>query len=78
DVTPPERLVYTFEFEGEPGRVALDTVVLEDLGGRTKVTDRTVFQSAEDRDGMLLSGMREGAVESMDRFAELLNDLQNG
>lgn len=78
DVTPPDRVVYTSEYEGMPGHVMLETATLEDLGGRTKVMDRVVFQSAEDRDGMLLSGMREGAVESMDRFAELLNDLQNG
>jgi len=79
DVTPPARLVYTFEFEGGPGRVLLETVTLEDLdGGRTKVTDKTVFQMSQDRDAALASGMREGAVESMDRFAEILKEVRKG
>jgi uncharacterized protein YndB with AHSA1/START domain len=38
----------------------------------TKMTDRSVFQSLEDRDGMLSSGMEGGAGESMDRLDELL------
>jgi uncharacterized protein YndB with AHSA1/START domain len=72
-IVSPERLVYTFEFEGMPGHVLLATVTFEELDdGKTKLTDRSVFQSVEDRDGMLKSGMEEGAAESMDRFAELL------
>ena len=51
----------------------LATVTFEELNdGKTKLTDKSVFQSVEDRDGMLQSGMEEGAAESMDRFAELL------
>jgi uncharacterized protein YndB with AHSA1/START domain len=72
DVQAPERLVYTFEFEGMPGHVLLETVVLEDQGGRTLVTDTSVFQSVADRDGMLQSGMESGAAESMDRLDEYL------
>jgi uncharacterized protein YndB with AHSA1/START domain len=72
DVTPPERLIYTFEFEGEPGHVLLETVTLEEENGRTKVTDLAVFQTVEDRDIALQSGMEEGAMESMDRLAELV------
>jgi uncharacterized protein YndB with AHSA1/START domain len=76
DVTPPERLIYTFEFEPMPGHVALDTVTLEDLDGRTKVTDRVVYQTVEDRDGTLQSGMEEGMNETMDRFTELVEEMQ--
>jgi uncharacterized protein YndB with AHSA1/START domain len=71
-VVPPERVVSTFEFEGMPGHVMLETMTLEDLGGRTRLTTTSVFQSVEDRDGMLASGMEQGATESMDRLAELL------
>jgi uncharacterized protein YndB with AHSA1/START domain len=71
-IESPARLVYTFEFEGMPGHVLLATVTFEDQDGKTKLTDRSVFQSVADRDGMLQSGMEEGASESMDRFAELL------
>lgn len=73
DVVPPERVVTTFEFEGMPGHVAMETTTLEDLGGgRTRLTTTSVFQTVEDRDGMVASGMEEGATESMDRLAELL------
>ena len=72
-VTPPERLVYTFEFEGMPGHVMMETITFEDLGdGRTKLIDVGVFQTVEDRDGMVASGMESGARESMDRLAALL------
>ncbi len=74
DVTPPERLSYTFEFEGEPGHVLLETVTLEEDGGRTKVTDRAIFQTVEDRDRALAAGMQQGADETMERFAELLEE----
>jgi len=69
---PPERLVYTFEFELMPGHVLLETVTFEEHDGKTKVTVTSVFQTVEDRDGMVKSGMEEGAVETWDRLAELL------
>lgn len=72
DVVAPERVVQTFEFEGVPGHVLLQTMVLEDLGGKTKMIQQDVFQSVEDRDGMMQSGMQSGAEETMDRLAELV------
>ncbi len=72
EIVPPERLVSTFEYEGTPGHVVLDTATFQDLGGRTKLTVTSLFRTPEDRDGMLRSGMEEGATESMDRLAELL------
>ncbi|WP_241648069.1 SRPBCC family protein [Methanoculleus taiwanensis] len=72
EVALPERLVYTSEFEGMPGRVQLETVTFEDLNGRTKMTDRSIFQIVEDRDGMLQSGMEKEVTESMDRLAGLV------
>lgn len=75
EVAPPERLAYTFEFEGLPGHVMLETVTFEALGDKTKVKVLSLFDSVEDRDGMLQSGMEAGANESNDRLAELLADL---
>lgn len=74
-VVEPERLVYTFEFEGMPGHVTLETVTLEDGGGKTTATNKVVFQSVKDRDEMIASGMEEGASETMDRLAELLEKV---
>lgn len=71
DVTAPERLVFTFEYEGQPGHVLLETVTLEEVDGRTRLTDQSVFQSVADRDGMVQNGMESGATETMDRLEEL-------
>ena len=49
---------------------AVETMVLEDLGGRTKVTARTRFPSAEDLEGALAMGMIGGALDSYDRLAD--------
>jgi uncharacterized protein YndB with AHSA1/START domain len=75
DVTPHDRIVYTFEYEGWPGRCLLETVTFEDVEGGTLITDRAVYQTLEDRDGMVASGMESGARQSMDRLAELLPRL---
>lgn len=72
DVIAPERVVQTFEFEGEPGHVLLQTMSFEDVGGRTRLTTQSVFQSVADRDGMVEAGMEWGAVDMMERLAELL------
>jgi uncharacterized protein YndB with AHSA1/START domain len=74
-VDAPERVIQTFEFEGVPGHVALETMTLEDLGGKTRMVQQSVFQSVGDRDGMVQSGMQDGAAETNDRLAELLVEL---
>ena len=76
ELVPPQRLVYTFEYEGVPGHVALETITLEEYSGRTKITDKILFETVEDRDGMIKSGMESGATESQDRFSELLTEMQ--
>ena len=76
DVTSPERLVYTFEFEGMPGHVLLETILLEERDGKTIVTDSSVFQSVEARDGMLEAGLESGAVESWSMMDELLEAMK--
>ena len=78
DVTAPERICQTFEYEGFPGHVALQTATFEPLGNTTKVVAQIVFQSVMDRDGMVGSGMEGGANESMERLAELLDQMKGG
>ena len=70
--------VQTFEFEGWPGRVSLDTATFEDRDGRTLVRTVSCFQSIEDRDGMVASGMERGVHDSHERLTELLSRLQAG
>ena len=72
EVTQPERLIYTFEYEAMPGHVLLETDTFEDLENRTRMTTHLAFQTVEDRDAMLQSGMKEEIVEIMDLLAELV------
>ena len=73
EVTPPERIVSTFEWDGMPGHVAVETMTLEDLGdGRTRLVTRSIFHTTEERDGMLNSGMEGGVNESYDALDRLL------
>ncbi len=73
EVTQPEQLIYTFEYEAMPGHVLLETDTFEDLEDRTRMTTHLAFQTVEDRDAMLQqSGMREEMEETMDLLAELL------
>jgi uncharacterized protein YndB with AHSA1/START domain len=79
EVLYPERIIGTFEFEGLPeqGHVLLQTLKLEELADdRTKMFVQSVFQSVEDRDGMLQSGMEVGVNESYNRLDELLQKMK--
>ena len=71
----PDNLVQTFEFEGAPGHVSLDSMVLEEHDGRTTARLRSVFQSVEARDAMLNAGMTGGMEEGYARLDALLATL---
>jgi uncharacterized protein YndB with AHSA1/START domain len=75
EVSPPERIVQTFEWEGMPGHISVETATFEDLGERTKVTTISIFHTTEERDGMLGSGMEGGLNETYARLDELLARL---
>jgi uncharacterized protein YndB with AHSA1/START domain len=71
----PDGIVRTFEFEGMPGHVSLNTITFEEHDGRILLRQNAVFQSVEDRDGMLQSGMEHGVNDSMERLDELIARL---
>ncbi len=71
----PDQMVQTFEFDGWPGHVALDTLTLEDHAGGTIVRTHSVYQTVADRDGMVQSGMERGVREGHERLEELLGRL---
>jgi uncharacterized protein YndB with AHSA1/START domain len=71
-VTDGELIIQTFEFEGAPGQVSLESMTLEDLGGRTPLRTHAVFPSVEARDAAIASGMEHGIRDSMDRLAETI------
>ena len=65
-------IIQTFEFEGAPGSVSLESTALDDIGGRTRMRHSAVFPSVAARDQALAAGMERGINDSMDRLAELL------
>jgi len=75
EIAPPERIVSTFEFEGMPGHVSVETMTLVEQDGKTKLTSTCLYESVEDRDGHFNSGMEAGTKESYDRLAELLGTM---
>lgn len=74
----PDGMVQTFEYDGAPGHISLDRLVLEDLGDRTIARTHTVFQSVAARDAMVDNGMEQGMSEGFDRLDELLGRLPVG
>jgi uncharacterized protein YndB with AHSA1/START domain len=68
----PDGIVQTFEFEGAPGHVCLETATFEEQNGRTVVRQISVFQSVEDRDAMIQSGMEIGVNEGFERLDALI------
>ena len=72
----PDGIVRTFEFEGAPGHVCLETATFEERNGATLLREISVYQSVADRDAMVQSGMESGVNDSMDRLAVLLSRLK--
>lgn len=72
EVRRPERIVQTFTYEGFPDGVCLETLTLEDLGGRTRLSITSVFETRQGRDMALSSGMETGVVEGYEQLDELL------
>lgn len=76
EIVPPERIVWTFGFEGMPGEPGPETYVFEERDGRTTITSSAVLGSMEERDALLESGMVEGATETYERLDEYLQVLR--
>lgn len=73
EVTPPERVVETFEWNGMPGYVSVDATEFEDLGdGRTKVVTTSALSHGFEPDGIISAGMEKGLGEAYGRLEELL------
>lgn len=76
EVTPQDRLVYTFEWDGMPAYVIVETVEFEPLADdRTKIVTTALFHTSEERDGMMSSGMEQGMNESYAALDRLLEQM---
>jgi uncharacterized protein YndB with AHSA1/START domain len=76
EIVRPERLVYRHGGGGaadvEPVRFT-QTVTFEDLGGKTRLTWRSDFPSAAERDRVIKEyGADKGIVQTMTRLAEFV------
>jgi uncharacterized protein YndB with AHSA1/START domain len=76
EVVPPERVVWTFEYEPMAGHISVETMTLTERDGRTLLTARDQFASKEDLEGMVNSGMESGARESYERLDEVIAELK--
>ena len=77
EVVPPERIVWTFEYEPFPGRSSVEIMDLTERDGRTLLTVLDRFSSKEDFDELVPSGRESGARESYDRLSEVLAELRS-
>ena len=68
-----ELIIQTFEFEGVPDVVSVETLRFEDLGGgRSRIVGHSVFPTVDARDGMVASGMEQGVREGYEKLDGLL------
>ena len=74
EVVPFERIVTSERMEGFDGE-AINTLVLEESGGRTTVTTTMLFASKAARDGALQTGMSDGMAMGYDRMDDLLAEM---
>ena len=75
EVRADELIVQTFTYRGHARRVALERIVLTDLGdGRTRLTATSLVDSFADRDAFVASGMEVGITEGYERLDEVLAD----
>jgi uncharacterized protein YndB with AHSA1/START domain len=75
EIVRPERITWTFEYEPMAGHISVQTVTFEEHDGKTTLTSVARFDTVEERDGMLRSGMESGAAETYDRLDEYLEVL---
>ena len=68
-------MLQTFEFEGAPGHVSLGSLTFEERDGRTTLRVHSVYQSVEDRDAAVESGMANGMDQGYQRLEELTGRL---
>lgn len=72
EIVKPERLVYRHGDDVEPVQFHT-TVTFEDLGGKTRLTLRAQFPTADARDRVVKEyGAAEGAVQTIERLADYL------
>jgi uncharacterized protein YndB with AHSA1/START domain len=76
ELVPNERIVTTEVYEGVPDAEALNTLTLDEVEGRTRMTLVVEHASREHRDGHVNSGMEAGMQDAMDLLEEVAISLR--
>ena len=71
-IVEPERIDWTFGFEGMDGEPGPESMTLQERDGKTILTSHADLGSMEARDALIATGMEHGASETWDRLAEHL------
>ncbi len=74
EIVPPERLVHTEAWGGDWPET-LNTMILTEENGKTRMESRMLYPSKEARDAALGTGMKEGADRSFDLLEDYLRKL---
>jgi uncharacterized protein YndB with AHSA1/START domain len=74
EVTRPKRIIRTFEYEGNKGKILNETVAFTENKGKTRITNKSHYPSLETLNEMVAAKMEWGARESMERLSELLQN----
>ncbi|TDH28608.1 ATPase [Segetibacter sp. 3557_3] len=80
EMSAPERIIQTFEFEGMPeqGHAVLEILTFDSLPGeRTRLTIQDICRSVADRNAMVESGMESGLVIIFKQLDELLKSADH-
>lgn len=79
EIVPPERIVYRHGGSGDVEPVQFtQTVTFQDVGGKTRLTWRSVFPSLEERARVIKEyGADKGLVQTMARLADYLAEASS-
>ena len=76
EVVRPERLVYLLDDDRDDGSDPFHvTVTFEDVDGRTRLTQRMLFATAEQREGVVSFGAVELGRQTLERLAAYLRTM---
>jgi uncharacterized protein YndB with AHSA1/START domain len=75
EIVPQQLIVQTFEWEGLPGHISIERLEFSEHDGKTTLVGTSTFANKEDRDGMVTSGMEEGARQSYEALEAYLKTL---
>jgi uncharacterized protein YndB with AHSA1/START domain len=77
EIAAPETVTQTFSIEGMyGGQYSVDTMTLQEIGGKTMYIAMSRLPDVESRDGMIASGMETGVVEGFERLDQMLEEFK--